>query len=231
MSTSKRWRTNGLFLLVAVVGLVFASAGPASAFHSPPQGGGTSSIGYELGPDFDELCSSITQAFQGAQYETTYYLLTANGTYVMRDHSTGNIVAYFQGLVTMDAQHGDMVSAPQAARPGECDGNPVVADEIFLTDGWIADGASSGNVDCQMGGAGETPANGYYLRQLTDQVTIEMRLTCDITGNTSGLTGTVNDATITHRWTGTQTPCFEVPGGCVNPDAGSVLVGSYSFVA
>lgn len=219
MSASKQWRTNGVFVLVVLVGLIFA--GPASASHYRYQGGGATT-GYELGPNWNEMCKTLAgqaDPSYGLHFPTTYYELTgASVSYVIRN-SAGTILAYYTGPVSMEAHHGSMVAAAQAAKPGPCDPTqPVVAAPIPLTDGSVVGTSGAGSVNCQM-----PTDNGTYLRQNTDQVTIEFNLVCNIVGNV--VAGTVNNVTVRHYWTGTQTPCFQVV--CLNPDAGGYLDGSY----
>lgn len=220
MPRSKPWRINGLFLLLATVGILFGSAGPAAASHLAAQGGSTDGLGYEVGPAFDEICGANNQIV-GLQFETTYYLIThQTAHYVVRDN--GLPVAYYSGPVSMNIQHGDMVWGLQGAAPDECTGQFLVPAAIPLTKATVLGSSAAGSVSCQM----LTP-NGSYLRVATD-VTITFDLWCTVSGNTSGLTGT-RSLTISHTVTGTQVPCFQMPGGCENGSARSQLTTAFTI--
>lgn len=186
MFTSKPRSTNGLLLLVAVVGLIFGSAGPAAASHYSITGGGTDSPGEEWGPNLDQLCSDNNNQFTGAQFETTYYLITeSNFTFLLYD--TGFPVAYYSGPISMNIQHGDAVFGPQGAAPGECTGSEITPAPVPLTKA-TAQGAVNGStgqpgaVNCQS--RDTTP--GTYTRVASD-VTFDFDVSCTVKGNESNL--------------------------------------------
>lgn len=186
MSTSKPRNINGLLLLAAVVGLLLSSAAPASASHLTIAKSASQGIGQEWGPSVDEFCSELGLKPMGAQFETTYYLITENVNYVVYD--TGSPVAHFSGLITMNAQHGDMVAAPQGASPGECTGLPVLPAPVPLTRATVSD-ASAANLDCRQT-YGVSTDNSY--RRVDSNFKLDFFAACTITGNTSGLTAKRN---------------------------------------
>jgi hypothetical protein len=208
-------------VLVALIGLVLvASAGPAAATHSPVQGSGSSGTGWELGPDVDNFCTQ-NNIVVATQFETTYYEISyTSGSYIVRNHS-GSIVAWYSGPVSVRVDHGDMVAYPTHAEPGECVDADGVYGAISLTDATVDGSSGSGSVDCDM-----TSTNGTYTRTGNDDVTIVFDVSCSVTGNQTGFTGTVSNVLIRHSITATQTPCFEIPGGCSNGDAGSQLTAA-----
>lgn len=185
MFTSKPRSINGLLLLAAVVGLVFGSAGPAAASHHTVQGGSSDDYGEEWGPATDQLCSADNQ-FTGAHFETTYYLITNTPfTFVIRDN--GFPVVQYDGTVTMNIQHGEMVSAPQGAAPGDCPVGILVPAAVPLTKATVLGNSSgssgAGSVNCQP--RDTTP--GTYER-IDDDFEFNFNLSCTVKGNTSGLT-------------------------------------------
>ncbi len=161
MSTSKPRSINGLFLLVAVVGLVFGSAAPAAASHltvsKPLSLGG---IGEEWGPSVNQLCSSTQNVFTGAHFTTTYYLLTETVEYKV--HESGANDTHFIGPISMNIQHGDMVSAPLGAAPGTCatyGGGSIAPAPVPLTRARVHS-RNDNNVNCDS----PDPTPGTYNR-------------------------------------------------------------------
>lgn len=211
MFIHKPRKSQGLALLFGVIGLIAASAGPAGAGHYTIQGGGSGS-GWELGPDVDNFCTS-GGVVVATQFETTYYDLSfsSTSTYVVRD-TGGAIVATYTGPVSTRVDHGDMVSYPTHAEPGECadaDGTPG---PVPLTDATVSGSNNGATVSCDM-----TSANGTYERVEDDRVTISFDAPCTVTSNG----GSPVSTSIHHTITATQTPCFQT--SCSNGDAGSKL--------
>lgn len=219
MSTQSSSRINRLSVLVTVISLVFAaSAGPAVGAHSPVTGWGFGGEGWELGPDVDDFCTDNNGAVVATQFETTYYDIThSSATYEVYDHNNA-LVAKYSGPIAMRIDHGDMVSYPTHAEPGECVDATGSSTPIPLTDGSVSGSSGTGSVLCNM-----ASTNGTYKRWGDDDIEMVFELNCSVTGNQSGATGTVNNVPIEHVVTGTQVPCYQVSGGCSNPDAGSKL--------
>ncbi len=171
---------NGLFLLVAVVGLVFGSAGPAAATHQSLQGGGGEAPGEEWGPSAHALCSDSNNQFAGAHFRSTYYLITEDAfTILVREGGTP--VALYEGPVSMNIKHGDAVFGPQGARPGECNLLPLVAAPVPLTLATAQGASGGGALNCQS--IDTTP--GTYNRVLSD-VRFDFNVSCTVQGTSLG---------------------------------------------
>lgn len=222
MSASKPRKINGLFVLVATIGILFGSAGPAAATVT---GGAANGVGYELGPNFAKLCSDTNNTFTGAYFSTTYYLIThQSATFLVYDGAVP--VAYYSGPLSVNAQHEGAILGPQGGKPaviGDCTNGQVFSPaQVPLTRATLMGAANGGSVNCAVNG------NGSYLR-VTDDVTITFTGSCTVVGNTSGLTAT-RTHTATQTWTGKQTICQSVPSpGCTHADAGSQLTGTLSI--
>jgi len=232
LSRSKPRKINGLFVLVATVGIVFGSAAPAAAAYTVT-GSGLNGLGYELGPNYRALCSDNNNQFTGAWFETTYYLIThSSSTYLVYDNGTP--VAYYTGPASMNIQHEDMIAGPQGAMPTDdlgthCSGTVFTADEVPLTrarvSGSATNGGVLGSVSCDV-----TQANGTYLRVLND-VDFDFNVSCTVKGNTSSLNQTRVGVPIKHHMDGVQVICGYIVGGCAHPDAGSQLTTTFSIQA
>lgn len=189
MPTSKPRSNNGLVLLVAVIGLVFGSAGPAAASHLTIQGGGNGDApGDEWGPNVNLVCSDVNNVFAGKQFATTYYLITENNfTVVLREN--GMPIVHYEGPISMNLQHGDMLAAPQGARAGTCNEDNheeiVVPGPVPLTRATAQGKPSSGAINCQS----RDTVPGTYTR-LESNVLFDFDVSCTVQGNSSGLTAT-----------------------------------------
>lgn len=225
-------RTNGLVVLVALVGLVFGSAGPAIAQDEPTVGAGAGT-GWEYArsnpePAGPDPCATETPP-SGEAWSSATFVLTHNASTYDSVDPGGPTIASYVGPTQMTITIGPFVASPQGAAPGTCESavyvagvlvpGPVPIVDAEVTGQFTVDGVT-GSVDCQM-----TVSNGFYTR-VNSTVAFTFVVECDIMGNV--VPGSVTNVPVRHWVEGQQTPCLPsppfVPTNCdllnetVNPD-------------
>lgn len=238
-------RTNGLVVLVALVGLVFGTAGPAAAQTEPTVGAGAGpGLEYpsqqfaECGP----FGNPLLDAPYGVAFSDDTFVLSQTGTYDSVNPTTNITIASYAGPIEITITTGPVVQAPQGAADGGCQSvagtpSPVVLSPVKITHVEITgqalllpltSGTSKGGVYCN-----NVKPGGTYTR-VQSAVVFTFTVDCDITGNVTPFTGAVQNVPVRHVIEGTQVPCLGefVPDPCVvqGPDASSVLATTFEAV-